>query len=328
MPEVYFQNLSAALCRHLADACSRIQIAVCWFSHRDIFEVLLKKLRADIPVELLLEYDSQNVHANGLDFKKFIQLGGVLYAYRDAALMHHKFAVLDERLLLTGSFNWTYNSNAENLIASDDPVLVAAFQHEFSRLKGLSVQVRKIRPAEVKVFATFPLFQNTHFQRSDLRRRISGGAGVWWARLRDKAELWKQSFLAHRLPFDPMGLLCPYWTAHRIWDTDLFDEMWPNLVAGGKPAAARGVRALARRAHVGDMVLALEGNCRLWGFGIIQSEPKWDSIDGDSYREVQWLRTFSEKPLLLSTDLPAGVAGRFRGSAMQLVEEVFGYERC
>lgn len=324
MPEVYFQNLPAALCRHLADARSRIRIAVCWFSHRDIFEVLLKKLRADIPVELLLEYDSQNVHSNGLDFKKFIQLGGVLYAYRDAALMHHKFAVLDERLLLTGSFNWTYNSNAENLIASDDPVLVTAFQHEFNRLKGLSVQVRKIRPAEVKVFANFPLFQNTHFQRSDLRRRISGGAGVWWVRMRGTTEDWKPILHAHRLLLDPQGLLRPYWTAHRLWDTDLFDEMWPDLAAGAKPAAARGVRALACRARVGDMVLALEGNCHLLGFGIIQSEPKSDSASGNTYREVQWLRTFLKKPLLLSTRLPAGAAGRFRGSALQLVEEVYG----
>lgn len=102
MPEVYFQNLPAVLCRCLADARNRIRIAVCWFSHRDIFETLLKKLRAGIPVELLLEYDSQNIHANGLDFQKFIKLGGSLYAYRDTALMHHKFVLLDERRLLTG----------------------------------------------------------------------------------------------------------------------------------------------------------------------------------------------------------------------------------
>ena len=103
MPEVYFQNLPTVLCRYLSDARTSIRIAVCWFSHRNIFEVLLKKLRAGIPVEILLEYGSQNIHANGLDFQKFTKLGGILYAYRDTALMHHKFALLDERLLLTGS---------------------------------------------------------------------------------------------------------------------------------------------------------------------------------------------------------------------------------
>lgn len=328
MPEVYFQNLSVVLCRYLADARVRIRMAVCWFSHRDIFEILLKKLRAGVQVECVLEYDSQNIHKNGLDFQKFIRLGGSLYAYRDIALMHHKFALLDERLLLTGSFNWTYNSNAENLLVSDEPSLLAAYGQEFSRLKGLSVPIRKIRPAEVKTFAAFPLFQNTHISRTDLRRRISSGAGVWWVRLHDAGELWPMFFRVHQLPVDREGLLRPYWVAHRMWDAELFDEIWPALASGAKPAVARGVRALSRRMRIGDVVFALTQNDRLLALGIAQSEPKPDHSDGASYREVQWLRTFSDNPLPLSVVLPAGFAGKYRGSAMQLVEEAFEEKAC
>lgn len=328
MPEVYFQNLSAVLCRHLADAHVSIRMAVCWFSHRDIFEILLKKLRAGVQVECVLEYDSQNIHANGLDFQKFIKLGGILYAYRDVALMHHKFALLDERLLLTGSFNWTYNSNAENLLVTDESSLLAAYGQELSRLKGLSVPIRKIRPAEVKTFAAFPLFQNTHIPRTDLRRRISSGAGVWWVRLQEAGALWPTFFRVHRLPVDRKGLLRPYWVAHRMWDAELFDEIWPALASGAKPAVARGVRALSRRMRIGDVVFAVTQNDRLLALGIAQSEPKPDHSDGASYREVQWLRTFPENPLPLSVVLPAGFAGKYRGSAMQLVELVFdGNER-
>lgn len=326
MPEVYFQNLSAVLCRYLADARTSIRIAVCWFSHRDIFETLLKKLRAGIPVELLLEYDSQNIHPNGLDFQKFIKLGGSLYAYRDTALMHHKFALLDERLLLTGSFNWTYSSNAENLIATDDLVLLSSFQQEFSRLKGLSVHIRKIRPVEVKSFAAFPLFQNTQIQRTDLRRRISSGAGVWWIRLQEKNEAWEPYFRMHHLPLNPQEILRPYWAAYRLWDTDLFDEMWPLLAAEAAAARAKGVRTLARRAQTGEIVLAISGKMQLYGLGIIQSDPKSDPATGASYREVQWLRTFAEAPLLMSEELPVGIAGKFRSSALKLVEAVFEHE--
>ncbi|MEQ1744858.1 MAG: phospholipase D-like domain-containing protein [Saprospiraceae bacterium] len=325
MTEAYFQNLPEALCRHLSAATNRVQAAVCWFSHRAIFEVLLKKLRTGTRVELLLEYDSQNIHQDGLDFQKFIKLGGELYAYRDAALMHHKFALLDERHLLTGSFNWTYNSNAENLLVTADPAIVAAFRQEFSRLKGLSVQVQKIRPAEVKVFAAFPLFQNTYFQLNDLRRRISGGAGVWWTRAGRTPESWAPHFREHRLPLDPTGLLRPYWTAYRLWDTGLFDEMWPVLETAAKHAAARAVRALARRARTGDVLLAVCGKRQLVGLGIVQSDLRCDWAGGEaaSYREVQWLRTFPDAPMDLEKNVGTGAAGRFRGSALRVVQGVF-----
>lgn len=323
-PVAYFQNLPDALCRHLSSAEQRVQIAVCWFSHRDIFELLLKKLRAGVAVELVLEYDSQNIRPQGLDFKKFIKLGGLLYAYRDAALMHHKFAIIDQHLLLTGSFNWTNSSNAENLVAAAEPPLVSAFCNEFNRLKTLSVPIRKIRPAEVKAFATFPLFQNTHFQLTDLRRRISAGIGVWWVNTGKDPEDWVIHFREHRLPFDTTGLLRPYWTAYRFWDEDLFDETWPHLQTGSKAGQASAVRQLARRMHIGDIVLAITKRREVIALGIVQSDPKpalqetWSS-----YREVQWLRVLTDGPVALPRALSPAQAGRFRGSALQVVQAVF-----
>lgn len=51
--------------------------------------------------------------------------------------MHHKFAILDEARLVTGSFNWTRSgslNNNENMILLEDPRLVAEFQTEFNSL--------------------------------------------------------------------------------------------------------------------------------------------------------------------------------------------------
>jgi len=324
-PSAHFQHLPAVICRRLDEARSRIQIAVCWFSHRDIFDVLLKKQRNGVVIDLLLEYDSQNIRAQGLDFSIFIKLGGNLYAYRDSALMHHKFALIDEGLLLTGSFNWTYNSNAENLIATDAPELVLAFREEFNRLKACCVQIRKINPAAVKVFANYPLFQNTHFQLSDLRKRISGGAVVWWVRLGREPGNWAGHFKAHRLPIDAKGLLRSYWTAWRRWDPEFFDDWWrPEGAAQVKAANGRALRTLIRRMQVGDLVLAIVERQQLVGLGIIQSEPKPADTPGFStYREVQWLRVVPDAPLFLPKPMPYGQAGRFRGSALQLVQELF-----
>lgn len=322
-PTALFQDLPATVSRHLSRARQHVQIAVCWFSHRDIFDVLLERLRAGVRVELLLEYDTQNIRKQGLDFQKFIQLGGSLYAYRDTALMHHKFALIDNALLLTGSYNWTYSSNAENLLVADDSGLITAFRDEFNRLKALSIQVRKIRPADVKVFANYALFENTRFHLIDLRRRIGGGARMLWVRMHKLAGT---AYLReHRLPFDAEGLLKPYWTAFRHWDEDLFDEIWPELSASAKPATARSVRQLARRMHTGDVVLALTDRRQVVGLGVVQSNPKPAADGGDwsSYRDVQWLRELTDAPLVLPAPVSSGAAGRFRGSGLQVVQAFF-----
>ena len=51
--------------------------------------------------------------------------------------MHHKFVILDGRTVLTGSYNWTTESeeqNYENLVGLSQPEQVRAFQEEFEEL--------------------------------------------------------------------------------------------------------------------------------------------------------------------------------------------------
>lgn len=51
--------------------------------------------------------------------------------------MHHKFAVMDGRLLISGSLNWTLTavqSNMENILVTEEPDLVQPFIKEFHKL--------------------------------------------------------------------------------------------------------------------------------------------------------------------------------------------------
>jgi mitochondrial cardiolipin hydrolase len=55
----------------------------------------------------------------------------------DKSKMHHKFAVVDSRIALTGSYNWTLESeerNYENLILLRESRLVTSFVQEFEEL--------------------------------------------------------------------------------------------------------------------------------------------------------------------------------------------------
>lgn len=51
--------------------------------------------------------------------------------------LHHKFAVIDQRTVITGSHNWSASANHNNdetLLVIDNPTVAAHFQREFDRL--------------------------------------------------------------------------------------------------------------------------------------------------------------------------------------------------
>jgi cardiolipin hydrolase len=51
--------------------------------------------------------------------------------------MHHKFAIIDKKILITGSANWTLQAffgNYENLIITNRHEFVNSYIHEFEKL--------------------------------------------------------------------------------------------------------------------------------------------------------------------------------------------------
>jgi phosphatidylserine/phosphatidylglycerophosphate/cardiolipin synthase-like enzyme len=56
-------------------------------------------------------------------------------------IMHNKFAIFDNRLLFTGSYNWTTNaeySNYENAIFISEPETINQYQKEFDKIWTLA----------------------------------------------------------------------------------------------------------------------------------------------------------------------------------------------
>ena len=53
--------------------------------------------------------------------------------------MHHKFGIIDSRIVFTGSFNWTYtasNHNQENLLVTTNHDLVLQYSEQYEMLWG------------------------------------------------------------------------------------------------------------------------------------------------------------------------------------------------
>lgn len=118
-------NFESHIINELMLAQKSIKIAVAWFNSKNILNILCWKLRGGIKVELILQYDNINIgNASSLDFTEYNQLGGILiWAKSENSTMHVKFCVIDDKVLLHGSCNWTYrafNKNDEVLNVTKD----------------------------------------------------------------------------------------------------------------------------------------------------------------------------------------------------------------
>ena len=133
-------NFETHIINELMLAQQSIKIAVAWFNSKNILEILCWKLRGGVNVEMILHYDEVNSGSeSSLDFSEYKQLGGVLiWAKGEKSTMHVKFCIIDEKVLLHGSCNWTYrafNKNDEVLnITTDEPEMISSYLFSFSSL--------------------------------------------------------------------------------------------------------------------------------------------------------------------------------------------------
>ncbi|WP_146894679.1 phospholipase D-like domain-containing protein [Adhaeribacter aerolatus] len=112
-------------------------IKICVFTISDdrITRAILQAHRKGIPVKILT--DNEKLFDRGSDIRELAQAGIPVRIDNTPNHMHHKFAILDNEIVLTGSYNWTRSAalyNHENLITSDDKALVKDFSREFDRL--------------------------------------------------------------------------------------------------------------------------------------------------------------------------------------------------
>ena len=73
----------------------------------------------------------------GSDLARLSKAGVSVATDSEESHMHHKFALFDDSLVLTGSYNWTRSAaaeNQENIVISGDQRLLGAFREEGDRL--------------------------------------------------------------------------------------------------------------------------------------------------------------------------------------------------
>jgi len=138
--EALFDNISERIQSEIAQAQSSILIAVAWFTHKKLFNTLLQKATEGCSVSLIISNDSIN-ESSANNFELLNTKNSRVYKIGDGdkQLMHNKFCLIDSRIVITGSFNWSHKaeSNFENIVITyDDYALTEQFIQEFHNIRA------------------------------------------------------------------------------------------------------------------------------------------------------------------------------------------------
>lgn len=138
MEQAYFSEIRSIIITHIEGAVNSIQVAMAWFTSGELFNTLMGCLDKGVKVDLILLDNAINYMDYAPDFNLFIKAGGNLrIADSRVGFMHHKFCVIDNKTVITGSYNWTYYAetrNVENILITDSESVVTQFKEEFSKL--------------------------------------------------------------------------------------------------------------------------------------------------------------------------------------------------
>jgi len=156
----WHSSTNGIISKILMKSQNNIDFALFVFSAQKLVDSLLLKHQQNVQIRGLIEPDyAYQYYSEGLDllglqmpqncqittdqkpWVKPINTLGVPNLIEGDRL-HHKFAVLDGKIVITGSHNWTEaanNTNDETLLVIENPVVAQHFQREFDRLysKGI-----------------------------------------------------------------------------------------------------------------------------------------------------------------------------------------------
>jgi len=136
--EVYFSlydNTQKEIIKNINQAEAFINIAMYIFTDREIAIPLVEAQERGVKVRLYLGKDQVDYKYSQSRF--LVQKGIKTRISTNNYIMHNKFAIIDNCLLLTGSYNWTFSANKrndENLMVIDDPEIISLYQNQFEKL--------------------------------------------------------------------------------------------------------------------------------------------------------------------------------------------------
>jgi phosphatidylserine/phosphatidylglycerophosphate/cardiolipin synthase-like enzyme len=133
-PEV---SIKESILKEMESTTSVLDLAIHEITSLDMAQALAKAKQRGVRVRVIADSKQANIRTSKITY--LIQQGILVKVLggKEKEVMNHRFAILDGKRVLTGSFDWSEASlkwNYENILILHESEVVAAYQKEFDRL--------------------------------------------------------------------------------------------------------------------------------------------------------------------------------------------------
>ena len=134
MNETHFQEIQNRILTALDKAKISIWVASAWLTNDTLYKKLLERQNDGLDVRVAI-YDDETNKKYGVDITQFHN--HYLLKGTKGGAMHNKFCVIDNQVVITGSYNWSNNAefrNDENITVAHDSEQATKYALEYKRL--------------------------------------------------------------------------------------------------------------------------------------------------------------------------------------------------
>lgn len=156
-----------------------VKAAIAWFTDPELLKLLLhKKFQERVDVSIILFNDDINKMLSSLSsLGDNIRFSNIL---KQQYIMHHKFCIIDNLKVITGSYNWTVKArryNKENIVCIEDEKIVLEFNSEFENLIKNSQPQSMVhglqKLSEISTIESIEIFNLEQAYNKEIERRIA-----------------------------------------------------------------------------------------------------------------------------------------------------------
>jgi hypothetical protein len=138
------KDIFARIVKEIESAEFEILIASAWFTDDELFDIIENKVSSGVRVQLII---ADNLENKRLDFDGLALKGAIVTRVKNVGygMMHQKFCVVDKKIALHGSYNWSINArknNHESIIVTNHPATVESLMNNFIDIQEKALQLK------------------------------------------------------------------------------------------------------------------------------------------------------------------------------------------